>query len=187
MKDQIPTECTEHGNNYIIKVKRPGLKYLTEFVRCTCSSDLLKLRYFPNAKEITESFGAYNAVRTHLQNIYAFDDPEVRVVVVGDGTKPRTGATFAFRSNWTVYSIDPNLFKNKLQEGEFLHFPDSVKRLSAYRSKIEKLEYINTYLKDEILYNIQDKKLIIVCVHSHAKLSDCITKLKTRKKNYKYL
>lgn len=41
--------------------------YLDEFVRFSRSPELLSLKLFPNAKEITESFGAYAAVREHLQ------------------------------------------------------------------------------------------------------------------------
>lgn len=34
-------------------------RYLDEFVRFSRSPELLSLKLFPNAKEITESFGAY--------------------------------------------------------------------------------------------------------------------------------
>lgn len=40
-------------------------RYLDEFVRCRCAPDLLARKLFPNAKEVTESFAAYAAVRKH--------------------------------------------------------------------------------------------------------------------------
>lgn len=161
-----------NSKNISYTVNTPSLKYLTELVRLKCSPDLIQSRYFPNAKEVTESFAAYNAVRQHLQDLYDFQDPNVRVVVVGDGVKPRTGATFAFRTNWIVCSVDPLMFKTRMAMNQYDPRPNNIKKLMACRSKIE---YLDTSLLD-----LTNLPLIIVCVHSHAKLSHCLAKLQTR-------
>ena len=77
------------------KVSRPSGKYLNSLVNLRCGPDMLLLRLFPNAKEVTESFGAYEAVAKHLRD-FPRKDPNIRLVVVGDGHTPRTAATFAF-------------------------------------------------------------------------------------------
>lgn len=50
--------------------------------------------FFPNAKEVTESFGAFHAVNEHLSHL-SRDDINVAVICVGDGHSPRTGMLFA--------------------------------------------------------------------------------------------
>ncbi len=152
---------------------KPHLGYLSEFIRCKCSSDLIQLKYFPNAKEVTESFGAYNALRRYLQDDFPLNSKNTIAVVVGDGGRPRTGATFAFRTNWAVHSIDPNVFKTTMDIGEFKKVKE-VERLFVYRRRIEKI--------NAELLNIKNKDLLIVCVHSHASLSDCLKVLKTNGK-----
>src|SRR6185295_14541542 len=41
-------------------------RHINEFFRLDCAPDLLRLRLFPNSKEITESMAAYHAVRWQL-------------------------------------------------------------------------------------------------------------------------
>jgi len=117
---------------------------------------MLKLGLFPNAKEITESMAAYHAVRWLLVPKLGikFDNPNIKVVCVGDGHTPRTAALFAFRSAWQVTSIDPRLRE--------VHW--NIERLMCYRSKIE----------DMNLEYEQYDHVIIVCVHSHATISACL-------------
>ena len=71
----------------------PLFRYINELVGCSCSPDLLALKIFPNAKELTESAAAYNAVRHRLKQ-YDLKDPTVSVVCVGDGCTPRTASMF---------------------------------------------------------------------------------------------
>lgn len=130
--------------------------YLNRFMSMKCAPDLLLLGMFPNAKEITESFAAFEAM-THLP--YDFKD-DIQIVVVGDGTKPRTGAVFAFRSAWSVISLDPLMKKTDYD----------IKRLTAYQARMEDLTF-------EF-----DKPTVIVCVHSHAKLSVCLERIKAPKR-----
>lgn len=127
---------------------QPGtLRYLNEFFAMKAARDMMALKLFPNLKEVTESFGAYAAVRD-LRG-FPLGDPSVTVVVVGDGTTPRTAATFAFRSAWTCYGIDPRM--------SWVSVP-SMERCYAVRSRIE-----DWHLTCE-------GPAIIVAVHSHADL-----------------
>jgi hypothetical protein len=148
----------------------PNIKsrYLDEFVRLKCAPDLLALRIFPNAKEITESMSAYQAVVQHIVGAnprqrsfvgggeIALDDPTVTVAIIGDGHNPRTGALFAMRSAWKVASVDPLM--RPWRSGR-------VHRLSAFTAKVGALKFR------------APGPLIIVGVHSHARLDDALAGL----------
>jgi hypothetical protein len=129
-------------------------RYIGELLACKCTPDLLRMNVFPNAKEWTESFGAYAAVREHLWK-HGFDpaDSTVRLIAVGDGNSPRTGATFAMRTAWQCTSVDPRLRK--------ISWP--IKRLGCRRSLIQ--DY--PLLPDA-------HPLLFVCVHSHATLEQTL-------------
>ena len=118
------------------KVSRPSGKYLNSLVNLRCGPDMLLLRLFPNAKEVTESFGAYEAVAKHLRD-FPRKDPNIRLVVVGDGHTPRTAATFAFRSAWECYSVDPVLNNKKWD----------VERLMCFRSRIQDMPTVQSLFR----------------------------------------
>lgn len=88
---------------------RISLCYLNDFVAdLRCASDLLDMKLYPDAKEVSESMGLYNA--TFFSLLKKIDDVQDvdGIVVVGDGATPRTAAMFALRNaKWSVYSIDP--------------------------------------------------------------------------------
>lgn len=132
------------------------LKYLVEFVTLACAPDMLAMRVFPNGKEISESFGAYDAVRYRLPQ-YALGDKDVTVVCVGDGRTPRTAATFALRSAWNCYSVDPML-------------KGGTQRWKA----IERLTVINKRIQD---VRIAAARVIVVAVHSHANLKQSVAQI----------
>ncbi len=127
----------------------PSNKYLDEFVGLSVASEMLKHKLFPNTKEITESFGAYHAVRQHVNA--SFGDSLTGVLCVGDGHTPRTGATFALRSAWQCFSVDPVM---NARSGVFA-------RLWTYRQKIEDWD-------SSVLRGLSH--VIVVAVHSHASL-----------------
>lgn len=133
----------EIGYSYI----KPLFRYIDELVSCSCFPDLLERKLFPNAKELTESMAAYRVVRTIYRG-FDLIDKEVMVVVVGDGSTPRTAALFAFRSAWDCYSVDPHLDKDKAWRTE---------RLTICPKKIEELSF-------------KAEKMVVVAVHSHANL-----------------
>lgn len=145
-----------------------SLRYLDEFMRLRCAPDLLYYRLFPNAKEVTESLGAWNAVRQHvLPRVPVLqDDPDVRVFCVGDGHQPRTAALFAMMSRWRCWSIDPN------NRQRVLH----IDRLWQRRKRVEDFLYQG---------DTEVKLVLIVCVHSHASLKASVASI--RGGAYRYL
>ena len=144
-----PFEYSENKDGQTIHIRKPSLCYLDQFVGLTCAGDLLNLKLFPNAKEITESMAAYAALRKRLEA--RLSEP-LSVLVVGDGSTPRTGALIAFRSRWNVTSVDPNINPKNL------NLP--ISRLRVCKGKVEELEYA-------LAPGAMD---IVVAVHSHAKI-----------------
>ena len=135
-------------------------KYLNELFRLKCSSDLIKLGLFPNAKEWTESCGVYHAARNFLE--IPFKNPNIGLVSVGDGVSPRTGALFAFRSAWTCYSIDPNMRMDKKYD---------IDRLFCLANRIEEVQ----------LDLSKFEQTVIVMVHSHATVENTLKTIKADK------
>lgn len=69
----------------------------------------MRLKVFPDAKELTESFAANNAIRNHLASEYDPRDERVTVIAVGDGNTPRTAALCAFLTKWQCVAVDPEM------------------------------------------------------------------------------
>jgi len=136
-----------NGNN-----KRYKGRYINRFMGMKAAPDMLIRGLFPNAKEITESFGAIEA--TKYLPVSWKDD--IAMVCVGDGHAPRTGAVFAFSSKWDCYSVDPQLRQKDW----------NVDRLTCKRFKIE-----DVWLSF-------DKPCVIVMVHSHARVEDTLRAIK---------
>lgn len=126
---------------------RPLFRYINEALALKCFSDILEQRLFPDAKEITESMAAYNAIRNKAR-LFNLGDPNVVLIAVADGNTPRTAAMFAYRTAWQCVSIDPRLVK--------AGWP--IKRLTCWQKRIEDCEPQHF------------SKLVIVAVHSHAPL-----------------
>lgn len=135
------------------------MKYINHFLQSKCAIDMLSLGLFPNAKEITESWGAYAALSRLTQKL-DFNDPDINVVCVGDGSTPRTAATFAFRSRWNCISVDPAL---RSKESWY-----RINRLTCHKDKIEKIKL-----------DFGDKPVIIMLVHSHAPINACLRNITT--------
>ena len=119
---------------------------------------MLDMNLFPNAKEITESFAAYEAVRQRLFRHFQFADPKVVMIAVGDGSTPRTGATFAYRSRWQCHSVDPILAPKTRWA--------AIDRLHIHRKKIEECSREDFSITD-------DSTVVVAAVHSHAPLPLC--------------
>ena len=155
------TPLSEAINNTLFAYNSGQQRYLNEFIKLNKSAaDMLHLGLFPNAKEITESYSAFNAVKTKLKQ-YELGDPGVTVVSVGDGRTPRTAALFAFRTKWQCVSVDPLLSKEKIP-----YWESNIQRLKCYPNKVEDLD---------LMYN----KLIIVMVHSHANLRNTLDHIRS--------
>jgi len=143
-------------------------KYMDEFIQqYKSAADMLILGIYPDAKEITESFGAFNAVRTKLKKLYDLNDPHVNLISVGDGRTPRTAALFAFKTKWNCISVDPNLNQEKIPLWE-----SKIDRLTCFPHKVEDLW-------EEITYD----KVVIVAVHSHAPLEAILSSIKAKQRS----
>lgn len=146
----------------------PLNKYLSEYLTLKCCPDLSGSGIWPNSKEITESMGAFEAVRKHvlpgetyIDRDKNFGRDDIVIVSVGDGSTPRTAALFACRSRWDCYSIDPNLRSEKT-------WP--FKRLTLLKRKVED--------KQLSFYDTQYTTCIIVMVHSHASIHNTLSHIK---------
>lgn len=139
-------------------------RYIDEFIHDSRAPDMLRWKLFPNAKEITESFSAYAIVRDVLG--LDLSDPTIAVLCVGDGRVPRTAATFALRSAWTCFSVDPAM---KVRWGS--SFVDGkhrcvIPRVHAYRAKVLDVGG----WRPDALHVQAFRHCVVVAVHSHASL-----------------
>jgi hypothetical protein len=143
-------------------------KYMDEFIRqYKSAADMLILGIFPDAKEITESFGAFNAVRTKLKKLHDLNDPKVTLISVGDGRTPRTATLFAFKTKWQCISVDPNLNQDKIP---------------LWESKIERLHCVSLKVED-LEWPVLKGPVIIVAVHSHAPLQQILNHIKATQRS----
>jgi hypothetical protein len=131
----------------VVKDSLRDLRHITTFMRLRCASDLLALGLFPDAKEITESVAAYQAVMRNCS--FLEDDKDVTCVCIADGATPRTAALFAFMTKWQVISIDPALREKGSDRWK------SIQRLTLIKDFVE-----------NIPHRFADK-LVIVGVHAH--------------------
>ncbi|KAI9907521.1 hypothetical protein PsorP6_002993 [Peronosclerospora sorghi] len=143
-----------------------SLRYLNEFVgKLQCAPALLDHELFPDAKEITESMALFNAVRRYVvsNNSPTWHDNGKRngIIVVGDGTTPRTAALFAYRMpTWTSYSVDPAL--EKKETSKRAQGWSSISNLVVIRNKIENVR-------------IQVNRAVLVLVHAHVTLEQALS------------
>lgn len=148
--EAVQKTFSAEGIQALINGKLRTSRYVDEFLRLRCSADMLAFGLFPNMKEITESFGAYSAARRVVSRKgWSFNDPDTTVICVGDGSTPRTAATFAFRSKWRCLSVDPVL-QDPVRFG-------GIDRLGVHQCHLSAL--------DAAVSNLS--RLLIVCVHSH--------------------
>ena len=137
-----------------MKYKDYDNRYIHQFFNLSVAPKLLEIKLFPDAKEFTESMGAFKAVKNYIMNENINQKSKVKLVVVGDGTTPRTAGLFAVMTRWDCYSIDPALKENKVY---------AIDRLKTFKNKIE-----------EVKINCDGDICVLVCVHSHAMLSECV-------------
>ena len=174
-------------------------RYVTELLKLACGPELVRLRLFPDAKELTESFAANNAARSFLWSKNAAGrarvdpaDAAVTCVAIGDGNTPRTAALFAFLTRWQCVAVDPEMVewrewgkrRGVVDDGEAdarggtgdaLDAPGEVppgawggvRRLRAFRRKIQETR-------------VECEKAILVLVHAHVSLAECLAQVKTR-------
>jgi hypothetical protein len=107
-------------------------------------------------KEVTESLGAFFALKRYSYVDKMRYGSDVVVYCLGDGKKPRTASTLAYLSDWKVHSIDPDLnFNIKLNLKKKI---DPMTRVSLHKCKSEDFNHIRNNVDLSI----------VVAVHSHA-------------------
>lgn len=134
-------------------------KYIDWFFSSKCAGDMLNLDLFANAKEITESMAAYAATEYIPHD---WNNSAMMVYAVGDGHRPSTGATFAFRTKWKAYSIDP-LLRSK--------FTNTVRNLEIRQSRIEDVGFVTS------------GTALIVLVHAHVSVEACLKQIHAERRH----
>lgn len=131
--------------------------YLKRFINSKSCEELIGLFTTCGnpAKEITESWGMLEAAKKYCKELYNW-----KVIVVGDGKTPRTGAFLAFYTGADVLSIDPDVdmarfekFKNRFR----------VKRVECVAAKIEDITEIDC----------GEKPCLVIWPHSHGNMNNC--------------
>ena len=149
-------------SNLLWQYQRHLFKYMNNFFKMKCAGDLISTGVFPNAKEVTESMGAWNAYFYHLKDKYPLNESSVTVISVGDGCTPRTAALFAFRSNFDCVSLDPNLKREKTWS--------KIDRLTLIKSKVEDVD-------------LEYEKVLILAVHSHAQMKEILNHVHAKQRS----
>lgn len=180
-------------------------RYADELLALGCGPLLLSLRLFPNAKELTESFGALAAARTHLARpaaevctasvgtsgkggsaaavaagapaasdrgsllpslppssaprLVPLSSPDVLLVVVGDGSTPRTATTFALRTRWAVASVDPAA---------------SADSAAAATAAVDRLAVTRGRIQDVVVAVPPRATAVLLLWHAHVSIADAL-------------
>jgi hypothetical protein len=135
-----------------------SMRYLDRFLGWDCAPTLLALKMFGSksrAQEVSESMAMLQAIESHAPHI-SINSEKVMCVVVGDGTKPRTAAIVAMKTQWQkVLSIDPAM--EDAPTNEFVAH-GSIHRVWIAAAKIQ-----------DITINITDdtEHVIVMLPHCH--------------------
>jgi hypothetical protein len=156
------------------------LEYLNQFLKLKCAPDLIAMGLFPNAKEITETFAIWTALRRYIfprlsTSTTSIDNRQNAIIVVGDGMTPRTAALCAYLTKglWQCYSVDPMLQYDTYADMTFINRRSLttadhceqwkiIKGLRIARAKIQTV-------------SIQCRQAIVVMMHAHVTIEDAIT------------
>ena len=152
---KVQFSLNETNDSFTVTIPKPSLKYLDFFLSLDCVGTLSASGAYPNAKEVTETIGVFEAARRHLR--LAHERTDVLAVCVGDGVLPRTAAYAVYLSQWTCHSIDPLL---RLEDPKLVAFAARTRRLVLHAKKIEDVTLDATGYAD----------VVFLFVHSHASL-----------------
>ena len=177
---------------------RSHSRYFTELLKLACGPELVRLRLFPDAKELTESFAANNAARSFLYPRVAGRrrvdpaDAAVTCVAVGDGNTPRTAALFAFLTRWQCVAVDPEMVEWREWEkrrgvvddseadarggtGDALDAPGEVP--PGAWGGVRRLRAFRKRIQE---VRVECEKAVLVLVHAHVSLAECLAQVETR-------
>ena len=167
--------------------------YVDKLFGMNCFQDLVSLQAFSSAKDVSESMAVLQAVNNHgsstattttITSSGETSKPKNRLsttcLCIGDGATPRTAVLACFlerrKQNWNhVVSIDPMMHSN-WQGNE----PHGVQGLYGFGGTLEDFlqsskvdEYPNHHHEENIQGDEESIKcdfLVLLCVHSHARL-----------------
>jgi len=150
-----------------------------------CFKKLVELEVFPDAKDISESMGAFRAATlySHLDvncdnnnnndndNYQGKKKNEARsrwkqqnvwCLCIGDGSTPRTATLISFLTSWNLISIDPGLKQEFVGKD-----PKGINRMECFNMKFE--DWVKCFSPSSACKIIKSKcdYLYIICVHSH--------------------
>ena len=134
--------------------------YVDRLISMDCFADMVRLKVFSSAKDMSESMAALQAVKQQQQQI-RHDFKSTICLCVGDGSTPRTAVLACYLQQWeSVVSIDPAL-KDEWAGAA----PRGVMGLTGFQGTLQ--DYMATFL---LLDNTKHyNHLVILLVHSHAR------------------
>lgn len=145
--------------------------YIDMLFGMRCFSAIVSLGSFGSAKDVSESMAAVQAASRHFEHanqggVEGADEhksSDVLCLCIGDGSAPRTAVLCCFLKKWICISIDPALSEE--WQGDC---PKGVEGLTGFGGTLE--EYMS-HQKSNISTNgnVKFKRLIMLCVHSHAR------------------
>lgn len=139
------------------KIRQKAHAYPTALIRMNCFVDIAG--YFAGTndpmKEMSESLGLFKAAEAGISDFTKLrKERNVAVIVVGDGTTPRTASLFAVLTRWTVFSIDPRMRVEKKDTHK-------LDRLNVIKSTLENFPFESSGVFD---FDYR----VLVYPHSHA-------------------
>ena len=144
--------------------------YLDQLFSLDCFPDIINLKAFTSAKDVSESMAAIQAATQH--GLMKEDSSnkkrkkKIKCLCIGDGSTPRTAVLGCFLKKWNCISIDPALH----EEWHGIE-PKGVRGLIGYGGTLEEylMQMNNDGTKNDKEEEVYDH-LILLCVHSHARL-----------------
>lgn len=179
------------------KIRRPNnfgyCSYIDKLFGLNCFADIVSLKAFTSAKDVSESMAAIQAANNSNNNNQHYGqqmhtdkrsmkEKKVLCLCIGDGSTPRTAVLACFlEKKWDCISIDPALHA----EWHGVN-PKSVQRLIGFGGTLEEflsLPQIITF--ENAVVDVDDdtkqqqrqiqihcyNHLLLLCVHSHARFT----------------
>ena len=143
-----------------ITIPFKNLKRIDDFLQRKCFLDLMRLGIFPDCKEISEAECMRNACVFKLK--LKEKNEKTAVVIIGDGKYPRFGCLLAFTTLWKIYSIDPLLSFDPIENG--------VRNLYGIKSHVQNIKKIE--------WERIPERVIVCAPHSHGDLNEGLKLIK---------
>jgi hypothetical protein len=167
-------------------VRRPNnfgyCDYVDKLFSLKCFPDIVSLKVFTSAKDVSESMAAIQAagqygLLSNQKNGSSSNNNNnnnnnkrnrVKCLCIGDGSTPRTAVLACYLKQWDCVSIDP-----ALQEDWHGIHPKGVRGLIGFKGTLE--EFMNSQEQEGEHEDAKAKQakydhLALLCVHSHARL-----------------